>query len=578
MRRRRRSAIAAVSLLLLAVACTSEGDPGGAVTPGTGTGETATVTGATPGSGEGASPTGDGPAAPAEGELAEAACALPHEQLLRVWRGTDQQRSGQIVFVPQEPNFVGSNFPHSGPWDYLQDVPLFWYGPGVIPPLGHVGRSATVADIAPTQAALLGFDFDAPDGTALPEVPAPETPPPLVVTLVWDAGGMSLLDEFPDDWPFLSSIIDDGVWFDDATVGSSPSITPATHATIGTGAFPMRTGQTDAEFRLGPDLIRAGALGPLLLMRPTLGDLYDRAMDNEPIVGALVSVTWHLNMASHGALWGGGDQDVAVLRVPSGEDNEGAEGTIWNLQGKNAPFYRFPGYVNDLPPLSSYVEELDREDGALDGLWRTNSIEQYEEGWATPARIPYQGRMVEEVIAREGFGDDEIPDLLFVNFKAIDHVSHIWSVNSPEMEDTLRWQDEDLGRFVAFLDEEVGAGRWALVLTADHGAQFDPEVSGAFQVTPGQLAQDLEAAFPSSTGQSVFQAARTSQIYVDEPAMQASGYSLEDISRFLLDYTKEQGAVEPSTVPEAERGDRVFSAVFPIGLLSSLDCLPEART
>jgi hypothetical protein len=525
-------------------------------------------------------PGGTGPASPVTpvpADLAAAACALPHEQLLRVWRGTDPRRSGQIVFVPQEPNFVGSNFPHSGPWDYLQDVPIFWYGPGVVPAVGRVERPVTLADVAPTQAALLGFEFRALDGAAMPEVAPPAEPPALIVTLVWDAGGMSVLDEFPGDWPVLASLVEGGVWFENASVGSSPSITPATHATIGTGAFPMHTGQTDAEFRLGPDLIRAGALGPVLLMQPTLGDLYDRAMGNEPIVGALVSVTWHLNMASHGALWGGGDQDVAVLRVPTEADNEGAEGTTWNLQGKNAPFFRFPDYVNDLPPLSAYIEELDREDGALDGRWRTNSIEQYEEGWATPARIPYQGRMVEEVVAREGFGDDDVPDLLFVNFKAIDHVSHIWSVNSPEMQDTLRWQDEDLGRFVDFLDEEVGAGRWAMVLTADHGAQFDPAVSGAFQVTPGQLEQDLEAAFPSSTEQSVFQAARTSQIYVNETTMQASGYTLEEIARFLLGYTKAQGAVDPAAVPADQRDDRVFSAAFPIDVLPSLECLPEAR-
>jgi hypothetical protein len=185
--------------------------------------------------------------------------------------------------------------------------------------------------------------------------------------------------------------------------------------------------------------------------------------------------------------------------------------------------------------------------------------------------------MVEEVITREGFGDDEVPDLLFINYKAIDHVSHIWSVNSPEMQDTLRWQDEALGRFVAFLDEEVGAGRWALVLTADHGAQFDPRVSGAFQVTPGQLEQDLEAAFPSSTGQSVFQAVRTSQIYLNEATMRASGYTFEQISRFVLEYTKAQGAADPSTVPEAEREDRVFSAAFPIDLIPQLGCLPEAH-
>ncbi|MEX2421176.1 MAG: alkaline phosphatase family protein, partial [Actinomycetota bacterium] len=380
---------------------------------------------------------------PEPGALADAACAIPHEQLVRVWRGTDPERSGQIVFVPQEPNFVGTNFPHSGPWDYLQDVPLFFFGPGIIPALGRVDREVTIADVAPTQARLLDFAFDAPDGRSLPEIPKPDAPPPLIVTLVWDAGGMSLLDEFPQDWPVLASLIEDGVWFENATVGSSPSITPATHATLGTGAFPMLTGQTDAEFRLGDELVRAGALGPVLMMRPTLADLYDPAMDNEPLVGALASVTWHLNMASHGALWGGGDKDIAVLRTPASPEafNEGAEGTIWNLQGRYEPYYQFPEYVNDLPPLSSYTEEVDRQDGALDGNWRDNSIEQYELGWATPARIPYQGRMVEEVIARAGFGDDDVPDLLFVNFKAIDHVSHIWSANSPEMQDTLRRQD-----------------------------------------------------------------------------------------------------------------------------------------
>jgi hypothetical protein len=510
-------------------------------------------------------------------EIERAACAMPHEHLVRIWRGTDVRRSGQIAIVPQEPNFVGTNFPHSGPWGYLQDVPLFWYGPGVIPALGRVDRRVTIADIAPTQAALLGFGFDAPDGEPLVEIPAPRTPPALIVTLVWDAGGIGVLETFPNDWPVLRSLIEDGVWYENASVGSSPSITPATHATIGTGAFPMRTGQTDAEFRLGPDLVRAGALGPLLLMRPTLADLYDRAMGNEPLVGALASVTWHLNMASHGALWGGGDRDVAVLRQPVEADNEGAEGTVWTLQGKNVPFFTFPGYVNDLPPLSSYTEEVDRRDGALDGRWLTNSIEQYEAGWATPARIPYQGDMVQEVVAREGFGADDVPDLLFVNFKAIDHVSHIWSVNSPEMRDTLRAQDEDLGRFVRFLDETVGEGRWVLVLTADHGAQYDPRVSGAFQVTPGQLEQDLVEAFPSATDGSVFQAVRTSQIYVNEPAMRASGYTFEDVARFVLDYTKEQGAPDPSVVPADELDDRVFAAAFPIDVLPNLRCLPEAR-
>jgi Type I phosphodiesterase / nucleotide pyrophosphatase len=515
---------------------------------------------------------------PLPGELSKAACALPHEQLLRIWHGVDPGRSGQIAVVPQAPNFLGSNFPHSGPWPYLQDVPLFFYGPGIIPPVGVVERPATLADVAPTESKMLGFDrFHPSDGVPLPEVPAPAKPPPLIVTLVWDAGGDSVLDSYPKDWPVLRSLIPHGIWFEHASVGSSPSITPATHATIGTGDFPMRTGQVDAEFRIGPDLTRAGALGPVLLMEPTLADLYDRAMGNAPIVGDLASVTWHLNMMGHGSLWGGGDKDIAVLRTPAGGGNEGAEGTIWNLQGKNAAYYTFPAYVNDLPPLSAYTDAVDRADGALDGKWRDNSIAQYEDGWATPARIPYQTRMVEEVIEREGFGADEVPDLLFINYKAIDHVSHIWSVNSPEMIDTLRWQDAGLRELVDALNREVGSGRWVMVLTADHGAQFDPKVSGAFQVTPGQLEGDLREAFPSKGQGDVIQAVRTSMVYVNEDAMRDSGYTLNQIAAFVLHYTKGQATPSTSSVPADERDDRVFAAAFPNASLPRLPCLPEAR-
>ena len=160
----------ALGLLAACTSAATEPPPegSGAAAPTDATGATGTTaTGAT------------GIAPPAPGELADAACSIPHEQLLRVWRGTDGERSGQVVFVPAEPNFVGTNFPHSGPWDYLQDVPLLWYGPGIVPPLGRVDTPATIADIAPTQARLLGFDFEAPDGRVLEEIPAPETPPSL---------------------------------------------------------------------------------------------------------------------------------------------------------------------------------------------------------------------------------------------------------------------------------------------------------------------------------------------------------------------------------------------------------------
>jgi hypothetical protein len=40
-------------------------------------------------------------------------------------------------------------------WRYDQEVPLLWFGRGIVP--GSKAGPATVADIAPTLAALLGL-------------------------------------------------------------------------------------------------------------------------------------------------------------------------------------------------------------------------------------------------------------------------------------------------------------------------------------------------------------------------------------------------------------------------------------
>ena len=177
------------------------------------------------------------------------ACDLAKRELVRVWRGSEEPGSGEIQIVAAEPDYVGGGLSHAGPWDYVQEVPLLFYGPGHVPALGRVDDPATLADIAPTNGAMLGFDFEAPDGGVLTPALLPEAervaPPKLLVTLVWDGAGRNVLERWPDDWPFLASLIDRGVWFDDAEIGSSPSNTPPIHATIGTGAFPRRHGVLD---------------------------------------------------------------------------------------------------------------------------------------------------------------------------------------------------------------------------------------------------------------------------------------------------------------------------------------------
>ncbi|MGZ8636440.1 MAG: alkaline phosphatase family protein [Actinomycetota bacterium] len=515
----------------------------------------------------------------ATGDLAELACSLPHDWLLRTWRGNRDDRSAELQILPIEPNFVGSGLPHVGPWPYAQDIPMFWYGPGHIAPTGVLDRPVTLAGVAPTQAELLGFPFRTRDGSPMQEALAGnETPPKLIVTIIWDAAGRNVLDRWPNDWPYLESLIPQGAWYDRATVGTSPTSTAQTHATIGTGTFPDDHGIVAHRLRIGRELTTPWKLGPAYLIDPTLGDLYDVAMDNEPVVGELGTVSIHLGMLGHGSMWGGGDKDVAVIREKVGAETLGEEGFEWNLTPLLQPFYRFPDYINGVPGFDEDVRAVDAADGQIDERWRDNEIAPLLSGFDTPARIPYQTRVLMELIEREGFGADDVPDLLFVNFKMIDYISHVWTVNSPEMKDAVRSQDEQLEVLVDFLDETVGEGEWVFVLTADHGSIPDPQLTGAFQISATPIVNGINTEFDTDGDDTrIVELVQPTQVFVNEGELAQNGHTLEELSEWVMALTKADTAQPGVIVPPEEAGDPVFQAAFPSEIMNHLSCLPEAR-
>jgi hypothetical protein len=514
----------------------------------------------------------------APSSTAALACAVPREELVRIWRGIDPGRSGDIQIVPSAPNFVNGGLSHAGPWPYVQDVPMFWYGPGYIRP-GTYERPVTEADVAPTTAELLAFDrFSPPDGRPMSEalLPASERPKPpaLIVTLVWDAAGWNVLHAWKREWPYLRSLLSQGASYPHATVGSSPSNTPPIHATIGTGAFPSNSGIADDYARIAGVIRKPYENGPGVLMQPTLADLYDRDMGNEPVVGAVATLDAHLGMLGHGSLWGGGDRDIAVTREVTGAETAGAEGFRWNLSPWMAPYYRLPDYVGSVPGFSEDLQELDLADGADDGKWRSNPISELNRGFNTPARTPYQTRLIEQIVTREGFGRDDVPDLLYLNYKAIDTIGHLFSLNSPEMRDAVAIQDENLRTLFEFFDRAVGRDRWVMVLTADHGHQFDPAVSGAFLIGIDQLQDAIGAEFDSDDDATpVVQKMRTTQMWLDEQELAQNGFTLDQVAQFVSGLT-EQDTVKPTgTIEPGHEDDLVFEAVFPTGIMRKLPCL-----
>ncbi|HYF12303.1 MAG TPA: alkaline phosphatase family protein [Actinomycetota bacterium] len=567
---------ALVAVALLATACTSDGGgSGGGQTPPRTTGEGSSTEPVEATAATGATEPGGGAAA-----LARTACAnTARDALLRTWRGMRLDRSGDVQIIPKDPNFVNGGLTHATPFDYTQEVPLLLYGPGYVRP-GVYEDAVTLADLAPTLGAILDFRFDALHGTAQRQALEPADPqdlPRLVVTMIWDSGGDNVLERWPDDWPFLASLIEDGAWFTNATVGASPSNTPIGHATIGTGSFPIANGFVDEYIRINGRLQKPNENGPGFLLRPTLADLYDVANGNEPKVAAIATLAAHIMMMGHGSMWGGGDRDIAITREKEFGETAGEESVSWNLTSDMAPYYDLPQYVNELPPLDGYVEELDRADGALDGRWRENDLEALSNGFDTPARTPFQETLIETLVEREGFGADEIPDLLFLNYKAIDTVGHLFSASGIEMSDAVRQQDETLETFVSFLDETVGEGEWVLALTADHGTQEDPETSGAFMIDINKLESGLTENFDDQDGTPLVQKVRPTEVWLDRDELRENGFTLFDVSEWFLALTQEDTFKNRNLPQPGREQETVFAAALPSSILSSLPCLPQAQ-
>lgn len=520
------------------------------------------------------------PGSPTFGAMAAELGTDVVEQLIR---GYVPGRSGEISLVTppwttvaQWPGGLRSRrdprTTHASPWAYLARVPIILHGPGYVRPGVRSERSVDVADLAPTFAELLGFDFRAPDGTVLREALLPrkqrKPPPRLVVLVVQDGGGWNVLERWPRAWPTQRRLAMEGTTYLNATVGSAPPVTASVHATMGTGAYPRTHGLPENTGRL-PD----GSLGelyfhqadPRLLRAETLADAWDRDNGNRPWVGLLGYDTWHLGMMGKGAQAEGGDRDVAVLWGPKDPSDSEKNTRFWS----NEDVYALPPYLPGPEDLDQELRQLDIGDGAGDGRWLDNDLEDSLLVPGTPAFVRHQRKVLLEMVRREPIGRDRVTDFLFVELKPSDTAGHLWNMLSGEVRQVLEAQDRVLEDLVALLDERVGRGSYVMAVTADHGQVPFPSTTGGLRVDRFRMLDRLEERF----GEGIVEAVHPDDLYLNVDAVQDAGITVEDVARYVATLRYRDVAPEGTDVeklPPRIANRRVFTAALPGKFLMGL--------
>lgn len=236
-------------------------------------------------------------------------CSLDEELRGLLTDGYRQGRSPDVLAVTLERGAVqGATGLGAVPWPSTEDaaagrVPLVFQGAGVGAGAG-IPAGATLADVAPTIAAILDVEIPHPEvrsGTPIEGVPGGEAAR-LAVVVVWKGVGSDDLEGNPNAWPVLRRLLRDGAGTLDARVGSLPLDPTAILTTIGTGGLPREHGIIGATVRNDEGrAAKAWTEDAPFSVIAALGDDLDEVLRQRPRVGLIG--TSHLDRGAIGRDW-----------------------------------------------------------------------------------------------------------------------------------------------------------------------------------------------------------------------------------------------------------------------------------
>ncbi len=374
---------------------------------------------------------------------------------------------------------------------------------------------------------------------------APSGPGRLVVVVVFDQFRGDYLarwaDHFgPDGFERLKR---EGVWYADAHLPYACTSTGPGHATIATGAPPSAHGIIENDWfeRPGGRVYCAQPLRPHTRVPPLvvggqasrgseLGFSADRVLV-ETLADRLQNATggkgrvFSLSIKDRAAaLMGGKKPDAAYCF----DTRDGVFHTGSNYRDKVHPWvaeFNASGVVNRwlgkdwsrFRPDLDYDRLAGKDDATGEGYGaKQGRVFPHPMGddkapgpryYAAVETSPFGNELLLELakkaVTAEKLGNGESADLLYLSFSSNDMVGHQWGPDSHEVLDITLRSDKIVADLLGFLDAEVGKGRYAVVMTADHGICPIPEqkrLPTAERLSVNNLLPQLPAALDETFG------------------------------------------------------------------------------
>jgi hypothetical protein len=432
------------------------------------------------------------------------------------------------------------------------------------------------------------------------EAPPPAGPPRLAVLVYFDqlrGDYLARWDELygPDGFRRLER---EGAWFQNCHYPYANTVTGAGHASVATGCSPDAHGivgndwydrarraqvncvESERYGRVPPRQEAKGAEGgekkkkytgvaPDRLLAPTLGDALKEGTGGQGRVVAL-------SFKDRGAVLPGGQHPDACYWFDTNgglfatstwyrdrphpwveQFNEGRAVDRWfgeewtrlrpqldyeKYAGKSAP----PGAGKGIFQGAEFPHPFDGGPKKLKGVY-------YEALYNSPFGNDLLLDLAKRAIDGEKLGTRDVPDLLCLSFSCNDPIGHTWGPDSPEVLDVTLRTDRIVRDLLAALDAKVGRGRYALVLTADHGVCPLPEVARAEGKEAGRVPASLLKAkaneflvtkFGGDAKTRYVEDAAHPWVYLNYDVLRARGLKAPDVAEALAGWLKEQDGIQ----------------------------------